>query len=33
MRAMSREGRAPRLVEPGEMVQPLRYVVSGITPS
>ena len=28
MRAMSREGRAPRLVEPGEMVPPLLYVVS-----
>jgi 3-oxoacyl-[acyl-carrier protein] reductase len=25
---MSREGRAPRLVEPGEMVSPLLYVVS-----
>ena len=25
---MSREGRAPRLVEPEEMVPPLRYVVS-----
>jgi 3-oxoacyl-[acyl-carrier protein] reductase len=28
MRAMSREGRAPRLVEPDEMVPPLLYVVS-----
>ena len=28
MRAMSREGRAPRLVEPDEMVGPLLYVVS-----
>jgi 3-oxoacyl-[acyl-carrier protein] reductase len=28
MRAMSREGRAPRVVEPGEMVPPLLYVVS-----
>jgi NAD(P)-dependent dehydrogenase (short-subunit alcohol dehydrogenase family) len=28
MRAMNREGRAPRLVEPGEMVPPLLYVVS-----
>jgi 3-oxoacyl-[acyl-carrier protein] reductase len=28
MRAMSREGRDPRLVEPGEMVPPLLYVVS-----
>jgi 3-oxoacyl-[acyl-carrier protein] reductase len=28
MRAMSREGRAPRLVEPQEMVPPLLYVVS-----
>jgi NAD(P)-dependent dehydrogenase (short-subunit alcohol dehydrogenase family) len=28
MRAMSREGRAPRLVEPEEMVAPLLYVVS-----
>ena len=28
MRTMSREGRAPRLVEPEEMVQPLLYVVS-----
>ena len=28
MRAMSREGRAPRLVEPEEMVPPLLYVVS-----
>jgi 3-oxoacyl-[acyl-carrier protein] reductase len=28
MRAMSREGRAPRLVEPEEMVSPLLYVVS-----
>jgi antitoxin VapB len=27
MRAMSREGRAPRLVEPEEMVRPLLYVV------
>ena len=29
MRIMSREGRAPRLVEPDEMVPPLLYVVSG----
>ena len=28
MRAMSREGRAPRLVEPEDMVPPLLYVVS-----
>src|SRR5437660_12251378 len=28
MRAMSREGRAARLVEPDEMVPPLLYVVS-----
>jgi NAD(P)-dependent dehydrogenase (short-subunit alcohol dehydrogenase family) len=28
MRTMSREGRAPRLVEPEEMVPPLVYVVS-----
>jgi NAD(P)-dependent dehydrogenase (short-subunit alcohol dehydrogenase family) len=28
MRVMSREGRAPRLVEPEEMVPPLLYVVS-----
>jgi NAD(P)-dependent dehydrogenase (short-subunit alcohol dehydrogenase family) len=28
MRAMSRDGRAPRLVEPDEMVPPLLYVVS-----
>jgi NAD(P)-dependent dehydrogenase (short-subunit alcohol dehydrogenase family) len=28
MRVMSREGRAPRLVEPDEMVPPLLYVVS-----
>jgi NAD(P)-dependent dehydrogenase (short-subunit alcohol dehydrogenase family) len=28
MRSMSREGRAPRLVEPDEMVPPLLYVVS-----
>ena len=28
MRTMSREGRAPRLVEPDEMVSPLLYVVS-----
>jgi NAD(P)-dependent dehydrogenase (short-subunit alcohol dehydrogenase family) len=28
MRMMSREGRAPRLVEPDEMVPPLLYVVS-----
>jgi len=28
MRTMSREGRAPRLVEPHEMVPPLLYVVS-----
>src|SRR5712671_4056602 len=28
MRAMSREGRAARLVEPEEMVPPLLYVVS-----
>jgi 3-oxoacyl-[acyl-carrier protein] reductase len=28
MPAMSREGHAPRLVEPDEMVPPLRYVVS-----
>ena len=28
MRAMSREGRAPRLVEPEEMVPPMLYVVS-----
>jgi NAD(P)-dependent dehydrogenase (short-subunit alcohol dehydrogenase family) len=28
MRAMSRDGRAARLVEPEEMVPPLRYVVS-----
>jgi 3-oxoacyl-[acyl-carrier protein] reductase len=28
MRAMSRGGRAPRLVEPEEMVPPLLYVVS-----
>jgi hypothetical protein len=28
MRAMSREGRSPRLVEPGDMVPPLLYVVS-----
>jgi NAD(P)-dependent dehydrogenase (short-subunit alcohol dehydrogenase family) len=28
MRAMSHEGRAPRLVEPEEMVPPLLYVVS-----
>ena len=28
MRAMSREGKAPRLVEPEEMVPPLLYVVS-----
>jgi 3-oxoacyl-[acyl-carrier protein] reductase len=28
MRAMSREGRVPRLVEPDEMVPPLLYVVS-----
>ena len=28
MRAMSREGRAPHLVEPEEMVPPLLYVVS-----
>jgi NAD(P)-dependent dehydrogenase (short-subunit alcohol dehydrogenase family) len=28
MRTMSREGRAPRLVEPEEMVPPLLYVVS-----
>ena len=28
MRTMSREGRAPRLVEPKEMVPPLLYVVS-----
>jgi NAD(P)-dependent dehydrogenase (short-subunit alcohol dehydrogenase family) len=28
MRTMSREGRAPRLVEPEEMVAPLLYVVS-----
>ena len=28
MRTMSREGRAPRLVEPEEMVSPLLYVVS-----
>ena len=28
MRAMSREGHAPRLVEPDEMVPPLLYVVS-----
>src|SRR5260370_27630564 len=28
MRAMSREGRAPRLVEPDEMVPPLLWVVS-----
>jgi len=28
MRAMSREGRAPRLIEPAEMVPPLLYVVS-----
>jgi NAD(P)-dependent dehydrogenase (short-subunit alcohol dehydrogenase family) len=28
MRRMSREGRAPRLVEPDEMVPPLLYVVS-----
>jgi hypothetical protein len=28
MRAMSRESRAPRLVEPDEMVPPLLYVVS-----
>src|SRR3984893_4640468 len=28
MRAMSREGRAPRLVEPEEMLPPLLYVVS-----
>src|SRR5260370_2228373 len=28
MRAMSREGCAPRLVEPDEMVPPLLYVVS-----
>ena len=28
MRAMSRDGRAPRLVEPHEMVPPLLYVVS-----
>jgi NAD(P)-dependent dehydrogenase (short-subunit alcohol dehydrogenase family) len=28
MRAMSREGRAPRLVEPEEMVPPLLYVIS-----
>ena len=28
MRQMSREGRAPRLVEPEEMVPPLLYVVS-----
>jgi NAD(P)-dependent dehydrogenase (short-subunit alcohol dehydrogenase family) len=29
MRTMSRDGRAPRLVEPEEMVPPLLYVVSG----
>ena len=29
MRQMSRDGRAPRLVEPQEMVPPLLYVVSG----
>ena len=28
MRSMSREGRAPRLVEPDEMIPPLLYVVS-----
>lgn len=28
MREMSRDGKAPRLVEPDEMVQPLLYVVS-----
>jgi NAD(P)-dependent dehydrogenase (short-subunit alcohol dehydrogenase family) len=28
MRTMSREGRAPRLVEPEEMIPPLLYVVS-----
>ena len=28
VRRMSREGRAPRLVEPEEMVPPLLYVVS-----
>jgi 3-oxoacyl-[acyl-carrier protein] reductase len=28
MRAMSREGRASRLVEPEEMVPPLLYIVS-----
>src|ERR1700739_1069535 len=28
MRRMSRDGRAPRLVEPDEMVPPLLYVVS-----
>src|SRR5262249_15524780 len=28
MRQMSREGRAPRLVEPEEMVPPLLYIVS-----
>jgi NAD(P)-dependent dehydrogenase (short-subunit alcohol dehydrogenase family) len=28
MRTMSREGRAPRLVEPGQMVPPLLFVVS-----
>jgi hypothetical protein len=28
MRAMSRDGRAARLVEPDEMVPPLLYVVS-----
>jgi NAD(P)-dependent dehydrogenase (short-subunit alcohol dehydrogenase family) len=28
MRTMSREGRAPRLVEPDEMIPPLLYVVS-----
>ena len=28
MREMSREGKAPRLVEPEEMVPPLLYVVS-----
>jgi NAD(P)-dependent dehydrogenase (short-subunit alcohol dehydrogenase family) len=30
MRTMSREGRAPRLVEPEEMVPPLLYVVSRV---
>jgi hypothetical protein len=28
MRTMSRDGRAPRLVEPEEMVPPLLYIVS-----